>query len=258
MTRTPPGASATYSDVDASVDPANAAAWMDRVAAMPAVAAYKEHMRTLLAPLDGTIVDVGCGLGDDVRALGTRAFGVDPSRTMLVTAAARGGAFIAGAVEALPVRGRSCAGARADRVLQHLRSPSTAIAAMVGAVRRGGIVVVSDPDQHRLVIEGPDPALTRMIAEFRVKGIRNGFVCDETPAHLTACAVADIEQARWTLELRDPGDAFGIPTWSRFLVDAGSFTDAQADRFDESLAAAAAAGTFVYRIDFVVTWGVVA
>lgn len=255
MTRTPPGASATYANVDASVDPANAAAWMDRVAAMPAVAAYKEHMRSLLAPLDGPIIDIGCGLGDDVRALGTRAVGVDPSRTMLATARERGGAFVAGAVEALPVRARSCAGARADRVLQHLRSPSTAIAAMVGAVRRGGIVVVSDPDQHSLVIAGPDPVLTEAIADFRVKGIRNGFVCGETPGYLTACDVEGVEQARWTLDLRDPADAFGLPTWSRFLLDAGAFTEPQADRFDESLAAAAAAGTFSYRIDFVVTWG---
>jgi len=255
LTRTPPGASATYSDVDASADPGNAARWMDRVAAMPAAAAYKAHMRSLLAPLDGVVLDVGCGLGDDVRALGSRAVGVDPSRTMLATARARGGAFVAGTVERLPVRAGSCAGARTDRVLQHLRAPAGAVAAIAATVRSGGIVACADPDQRSLVIEGPDQELTAVVAEFRVKGIRNGFVCDDTPGFLAASHVVDIEQARWTLELRDPDDAFGIPTWSRYIVDLGGFTDEQADRFDATLAASAAEGTFGYRIDFVVTWG---
>ena len=258
MTATPPGASATYANVDASADPANAARWMDRVAAMPAVAAYKEHMRSLLAPLDGVVVDIGCGLGDDVRALGRRAIGVDPSRTMLATARSRGGVFVAGVVERLPVRARSCAGARTDRVLQHLRAPADAVAAIVGSVRSGGVVVCADPDQRSLVIDGPDPDLTAIVADFRIKGIRNGFVCEDTPGFLGGSNVVEVEQARWTLELRDPEDAFGIPTWSRFILDLGGFTMQQAERFDATLAAAAADGSFAYRIDFVVTWGRVA
>ena len=258
MTQTPPGASATYSNVDASPDPANAATWMDRVAAMPAVAAYKEHMRSLLAPLDGVIIDVGCGLGDDVRALGERCIGIDPSRTMLATAVARGGAFIGGSVEHLPVRAGSCAGARADRVLQHLRDPAAAVGALSGAVRSGGLVVVADPEQSTLEIEGPDPELTRSVADFRVRGIRNAFMGSQLPGLFAAAGLVDVEQASWTLELRDPDDAFGIPTWSRFLLDAGTFDAAQADRFDATLAASAAAGTFCYRIGFIVSWGRVA
>jgi SAM-dependent methyltransferase len=228
---------------------------MDRVAAMPAVAAYKAHMRSLLAELEGVVLDVGCGLGNDVRALGDRCFGIDPSRTMLETATSRGGGFIAGRIEHLPVRPRSCAGVQADRVLQHLRDPFAAVGALADILRSGGVLVVADPEQSSLVIEGPDPALTQTIADFRVRGIRNPYMGSQLPELLPAVGLRDVEQASWTLELRDPNDAFGIPTWSRFLVDAGTFTEAQADRFDATLAEAATAGTFAYRIGFMVTWG---
>ena len=49
--------------------------------------------------------------------------------------------------------------------------------------------------------------------------------------------------------------AFGLATWSAMMVEAGLFDRAAAVAFDESLAAAAAAGTFAYRVDLVVTHG---
>ena len=42
------GVSRTYSDVDASADPAGAIHWQERMAAWPAVAAYKRRTHELL------------------------------------------------------------------------------------------------------------------------------------------------------------------------------------------------------------------
>ena len=256
MSSTPPGASATYGDVDASPDPANAAAWMDRVAVMPAVVAYKRHMRTLLSALDGPIVDVGCGVGNDVRVLGPHAVGVDPSRTMLREAVARGGRFVLGAIEALPFTPGRLAAVQADRVLQHVRDPDAAAAALARVVRPGGLVVVADPDQTTLRIDGPEPELAAVVRRYRAeRGIRHGGLAARMGSVLGACGLVDVERRSWRQEITEPADAFGIVTWSSFIVAAGWFDAAEAARFDASLAGSGAAGTFRYSLDITVTWG---
>jgi len=51
--------SQTYSDVDASADPA-AVAWQEPMSRWPAVAAYKARTHELLGGVD-PVLDVGCG-----------------------------------------------------------------------------------------------------------------------------------------------------------------------------------------------------
>ena len=103
----------TYGDVDRSSDPVEAAAWMDRVATYPGVAASKARSAELLAGC-GRVLDLGCGVGNDVRALGRGAVGVDPSRTMLREARRRGGMFVLAEGQHLPFR-RGCVRRRAGR-----------------------------------------------------------------------------------------------------------------------------------------------
>jgi SAM-dependent methyltransferase len=229
---------------------------MDRVAAMPVVQEYKAHMRSLFDDVDGLVLDVGCGVGNDVRALGARGLGVDPSRTMLDVAASRGGRFVCAVVEELPFARSTMGGVSADRVLQHVVDPDLATRALVRVARRGGMVVAADPDQATLQIEGPEPELADVVRHYRAeRGIRNGFLAGRMAEVLRACDLVDVDRASWTQEMVDPEAAFGITTWSRFLVDTGWFDEQQAARFDESLAAAGEAGTFAYRVDITVTWG---
>ncbi|MEY2569716.1 MAG: hypothetical protein QOE63_66 [Acidimicrobiaceae bacterium] len=229
---------------------------MDRVAAMPVVGAYKGHMHALLADVGGSLLDVGCGVGNDVRALGSRAIGVDPSRTMLEIARGRGGSFVRGAVEALPCAPGSFAGVQADRVLQHVADPDAAAAALARVVRPGGLVVVADPDQTTLRIEGPDPDVADVVRRYRAeRGIRNGALAARMGAVLQGCGLVDVERRSWWQEITEPAEAFGIATWSGFVVAAGWFDAQQAKRFDATLATAGAAGAFRYSLDIVVTWG---
>jgi ubiquinone/menaquinone biosynthesis C-methylase UbiE len=175
---------------------------------------------------------------------------------MLGVAAARGGRFVCGRVEQLPFRASMLGAVQADRVLQHVADPDKAAAALAALVHRGGLVVVADPDQATLAIEGPEPELADIVRRYRAEqGIRNGFLPGRMADVLRACGLVDINQASWTMEQRDPEEAFGITTWSQFLVDAGWFDEEQAARFDETLGAARDAGTFSYRVDAVVTWG---
>src|SRR4051812_46348753 len=113
--------SGTYSDVDASDDPAEAVAWMDTMASWPSVRDYKQRTLELIADWQGIALDVGCGTGEDVRALGEGAIGVDTSEAMLSEANARGGAlYVKADVHALPFDYDSVGGVRTDRVLQHV------------------------------------------------------------------------------------------------------------------------------------------
>ncbi|MBA2279896.1 MAG: methyltransferase domain-containing protein [Acidimicrobiia bacterium] len=254
-----PGVSRTYADVDASADPAEAAAWMDRVATYPAFEASKARVATVLAPAvegGGAVLDVGCGLGEDVRALGSMAVGLDPSWTMLTGAHPRGGRFVRGDGAALPFATAALAGVRADRVLQHVADPEAVAAEMARVVAPGGVVAVIDPDQATLQVLGPDPRLAADVVRFRATvGIRHGFLAARMHEVLDGVGVATDGIERFTVDLTDPDEAFGIPTWGRVLVEAGWWDGRDAARFDATLADAAMAGHFRYVVDLVLTWG---
>jgi len=241
--------SSTYSDVDRSGDPAGAAAWMDEMATWPSVRAYKDRTLDLLrdvVPLP--VVDVGCGVGNDARAIG--AIGVDPSFTMLTEARRRGGAYARGDVLALPIAARSMGGVRTDRVLQHVPDPSDALDEIARVLLVGGIAVLAEPDQGTLRIDGTDPELTPAIVRFRVGSINNARLGGELADRLTAMGFTDVGHESFPIELRDSALAFGLPTWPSMLVARGEWTRDEADRFLASIGP-----DFRYRFDVVVTWG---
>ena len=239
----------TYADVDGSDDPVGAAAWMDTFAEWPAVRAYKARTVALLAGLAPT-VDVGCGVGDDARALG--AIGVDPSITMLREARSRGGAFARSGVHALPFGSGALGGVRTDRVLQHVDDPDGALRELARVLRAGGLAVFAEPDQATLTIDGCDPELTPDVVRFRATvGIRNGFLAGELDQRLLALGFADVRRESHTVEIRDPTRSLGLPSWPQMLVERGEWTPAQARRFEASIGGP----DYRYAFDVVVTWG---
>jgi SAM-dependent methyltransferase len=83
------GVSHTFAEVDASSDPAGAIACQEQLAGWPAIAAYKQRCRALLGP-GRPVLDVGCGPGIDLVAMGPGAVGLDASLAMCRSAATRG------------------------------------------------------------------------------------------------------------------------------------------------------------------------
>ncbi|MFW6074798.1 MAG: methyltransferase domain-containing protein, partial [Chloroflexota bacterium] len=113
-------------DVDASTDPAARVEYLD---AVTRTAAYKEETYRLLEIKPGdAVLDVGCGAGDDVRAMAEivgqtgRAVGLDVSRTMIEAAKRRseGSAlpveFVQASAYELPFEDDSFDASRIDRV----------------------------------------------------------------------------------------------------------------------------------------------
>ena len=248
--------SQTYSDVDSSGDPVGAAVWQERMATWPAVAAYKRRAVDLLSKVE-PVLDVGCGPGGDLVAVGReRSIGIDTSQVMCSRAAARGAVVARGEADALPFRAASFAGARADRVFQHLAHPDEALQELLRVLKPGGRVVIVDPDQETLVIHVPgvrQRVLDRLRALRRDLGYRNGRLIARLPELLAENGAGDITVDAYPLVLRDPADAFGLPNWPRTWQVEGSFTDDELAEWDRALRTGNAG--FLYSLTFLVVSG---
>jgi SAM-dependent methyltransferase len=227
--------------------------WQERVDGWPQIRAYKQRIGELVAGCD-PVLDVGCGPGVDAAARGMGAVGVDRSAVMCAAAAARGVAVARADAHALPFAREAFGAVVADRVLQHLADPDTALRQLAEVVRHGGRVVLAEPDQETLVISVPgiDRSVTdRIKALRRDLGYRNGRLASTLPARLAAVGLVDVAVDAFALSLTDPDLAFGLPKWPYIWQDAGRFTDAELAAWDAAMGRARAHG-LVYAVTYLV------
>jgi ubiquinone/menaquinone biosynthesis C-methylase UbiE len=85
-----------FTDIDRAIDPAGFVRVLDTLTALDFVRAYKRRTFALLDVQPGTsVLDLGCGTGDDVQELarlvgpGGRAVGIDRSETVIAQARER-------------------------------------------------------------------------------------------------------------------------------------------------------------------------
>ena len=129
-----------------------------------------------------SVLDVGCGLGevcaDLVERVGPsgRVVGVDVSEAMIARARERCGdlpvEFGIGDAEALVFDDATFDAVRAERVVQHLDDPATAIAEMARVARPGGKVFVLDPVHDASVVATEHPEVWEAIRAHGQGGVR--------------------------------------------------------------------------------------
>lgn len=205
-----------FTRVDTLSDPASAVSYLDSASALSGVQAYKQKTFNLLHIQEGSyILDVGCGTGDDVRALARmvgsigRVVGVDGSETMVATARERTQGmdlpveFQVADAHHLPFADNTFDGCRADRVFQHLADPRRALAEMVRVARHGARVVVCDPDWELIAIDAGDRATTRKIVNFVCDSVPDGWMGRQLPGLLKGSGLRDIEIIAETLIMPD-------------------------------------------------------
>jgi ubiquinone/menaquinone biosynthesis C-methylase UbiE len=195
--------------VDHTTNPGFFVRYLDMASAQESMQALKRRTFALLAVHPGAhLLDVGCGPGDDVRALAQlagrtgRVVGVDQSATMIAAARQRATgtqlpvAYQVGDAQHLPFADQRFDGCRAERVLMHVDHPRQALAEMIRVTRPGGRLVVLDPDFETLVVDAADRRVTRRLVHFLCdRVVRHGWIGRQhtalfRDAQLTAIQVA--------------------------------------------------------------------
>jgi SAM-dependent methyltransferase len=252
------GVTSTYGDVDRSSDPTKAVEWQEYVDSWPQISAYKRRIIELMQDAD-RVLDIGCGPGGDVVAIGAgRCVGIDRSFTMCASAASRGARTIQADAGNLPFASGVAHGAIADRVIQHVEDPAAVVNEIARTLRRGGRLVVADPDQESLSIHVPGARreTTAKVKELRRDvGYRNGTFVSSLPAVLAAMGFADVSVDPYPLLLRDPADAFGLRSWPRHWRCVGGFTDQDILDWEECVDASRSGG-FIFSLTYLVVSGV--
>ena len=219
---------------------------------------YKLRSFDLLALAAGDqVLDVGCGTGEDARAIagrfpGVAVIGVDASEDKVRDSRARTLGlprpvdFRVGDAHALPFEDETFDACRADRVFHHLVDPQKALAEMARVTRPGGRVVVSDTDYDSLVVEAPDIGLTRRILAHHADRMESGRIGRRLPGlfldaglgpiTVTPYAAVATEYDEHVLKLRDKAER---------AAAAGAIAAAAAVGWVESLIEADRAGRFV-------------
>ncbi|SDX61180.1 methyltransferase domain-containing protein [Thiocapsa roseopersicina] len=189
---------AGFPDVDASTRTADYTRCLELLDSLPYFRAYKARSAVLLDLHAGqTILEIGCGLGDDARRLAERVaprgrvFGIDRSRRLLAeararTAAANGLAFMQADARALPFATASVDRCRIDRVLQHIRDPQRAIDEAARVLRPGGRLLAYDNDWGTFALSSRLRATTALVQSRWAHAFTNPWIGRDLPRMLLA------------------------------------------------------------------------
>ena len=151
---------------------------------------YSYHMLNLKK--GDRVLDVGCGLGHDVMALGDLvgkeglAVGVDRSGRMIEFAKKRIGSrenvrFEVSTIETLPFPTSEFDACRCERLFVHLQNPRRALSEIVRVAKSGGLVHVIDVDWETLVVDSGYRQLTRALLNLKCDTIPQGWMGRQLP-----------------------------------------------------------------------------
>jgi ubiquinone/menaquinone biosynthesis C-methylase UbiE len=249
-----------FQNVDGSEDARSYVVYLDTVGAVASVQAYKRRILGALGLRAGLrALDVGCGTGDDVRAMAAivgadgAAVGVDVSDSLLDEARKRAEAAGAridlhtGDAHDLPFADSSFDVVRTERVLQHVADPARVLAEMTRVARQGGRIAAAEPDWETLVVDIGDRVLVRRIFDARCDRLRNGWIGRQLAALFRDAQLADVGVSAESVIVTDLGLAdalFELRVSAREAAAAGVVNEAEAARFVAALESAAAAGRF--------------
>jgi SAM-dependent methyltransferase len=253
-----------FSHVD-DADPAALGGYLDAVGSEDAVARWKTLSFDLLEAGPGAVVvDVGCGLGDDVRALALRtapdgrAIGVDLSASMIEEARRRsaagtapGGEFHVSDGATIPLDDGVADGCRCERVLQHVEDPAAVVREMARVVRPGGIVLAAEPDWGTVVIDGADPEIESALAAVAMTRVRSPAAGRSLRRLLSEAGLAEVEVIARTLVITELPRAellLGVEGLLERAVADGVVPPARAEAWRTGLEATAAAGRLTAAI----------
>jgi SAM-dependent methyltransferase len=184
-----------FDRVDSTEDPRRYIDWMDRQRSSHGDRALDQLD---LGPSD-VVLDLGCGTGVDLRgvaAITTLALGVDRSRTMADAARSRApdASIIVGDAQHLPIADAVLDACWARATLIHTADPDAAVHEMVRVLKRGGRIVLSEPDHGSHIVATTVPDVFERIKRHRQTRFRHPLI-DRNLAGLVTAAGANVVTA---------------------------------------------------------------
>lgn len=250
-----------WENVDTSENSKHFIDYLDAVTAQSEMKRYKiNSYRMLNIGKGSTVLDIGCGTGDDVLALAElvgpdgKVVGIDSSKSLIEEAGQRSienklpVEFRVGDIHNLEFADGTFDACRADRVFMHLHDRQQALSEMIRVTRPEGRIVAIDPDWDTMIVEAPDRSLTRKIIDryvdhmvlnpwsgrelyrlFRQNGLVNVVVADTATLVLTDLSAANklwgFDKAADLMRKEEPALADDVELWLQHLkqADDGGF-----------------------------------
>ena len=230
--------------------------YLDTMTAQAEIKRYKNMSYKLLNIESGSsILDVGCGTGDDVLALAElvgpngKVVGLDNNKSLIEEANQRSRhmelpvQFQVGDAHKLDLADNTFDGCRADRVFMYLQDRQQALSEIIRVTRSGGRIVATDPDWDTMLVEAPDRDLTRQIIDnfieqlvinpwcgrelyklFKLGGLENVVVADTPTLVLTDFSIAnqilEFDKAADLMRKKKPSFADKVDSWLSYLKQA--------------------------------------
>jgi ubiquinone/menaquinone biosynthesis C-methylase UbiE len=175
--------SQSFSDVDASGQASDHAAFLDSVARILEVQRRGWFKQLRLRP-GAAVLDAGSGMGEATQMLaelvkpGGQAVGVDLSVELVERSRQRAEGtpnleFHVGSVTALPFSAAAFDAAYSERVFMHLGDPDAAMAELFRVLRPGGRLVIVDVDHTCAAVDAEDLVLSDLLADAAASDIAN-------------------------------------------------------------------------------------
>lgn len=235
--------------------------WLDRADGNPLIQQVKRRLLdTCPVGAGDQVLDVGCGLGHEVRRLAElvgprgRVAGIDASPAMITEARRRGAGltlsstFEIGDACRVPFADNVFDLCRTERVLRYLDRPQAALGEMARVARPGGWVLAFDFDSDSTVVDAPDPVLARRIAAVLDAAVPHPWIGRQLFGLFQRAGLRDVRVVPHAICL---SGAAGFAAWeqlNRGTIDqgmqAGQVTPGEVAAWWQALAQAKDAGTF--------------
>jgi ubiquinone/menaquinone biosynthesis C-methylase UbiE len=194
-----------FDRVDQAANPAFFTQFMDKSHTLQSASIYRQRMFDLLDVRPGaTLLDVGCGAGNDVQdlaklvGLSGRVVGIDSSATMIQQARARTTdahlpvEYLQGDVYQLPFEENTFDGCQSSRVFKHLAEPDRALGEMLRVARPGARIVVAEADFDLTIVDIPDRILARKMIHLACDRVRQGWMGRQLPKLFSEAGLNEI------------------------------------------------------------------
>jgi ubiquinone/menaquinone biosynthesis C-methylase UbiE len=238
--------------------------YLSSLNAVEFIQTYKRQTYNLMEIEQGhRILDVGCGIGDDVLAMAEmvgpsgQVIGIDNSETRIGEARKRSqglhvpAEFRIGNIYHLDEADNVFDGCRSDRVFHELVNGERAFAEMVRVTRPGGRIVICDVDWETLVIDAPNRAVTRKIVNLICDNFGNGWAARHLFRYFKQAGLVDVAVTPMTAILHEyvmADQGFGLSATAEAAQAAGDISETEAADWLHYLKNAGETGDFFCSI----------